>query len=230
MPLKEIADRQNLLHAKSDPSLILRHALEDVRLGDTAIVSSFGAESVVLLHMAAAINPDVPVIFLDTEMLFAETLTYQVEVAEALGLTDVRVIRPDRGEVFLRDNEGLLHQADVDACCNLRKTEPLQAALSEFGSWVTGRKQYQGGKRAELPVFEKESGSTRIKINPLARWDAAQISTYMNTHNLPRHPLVKQGYPSIGCAPCTARVSDLGVGSRAGRWDGQEKTECGIHL
>ena len=229
MPLKEIADRQNLLHAKSDPSLILRHTLEDVRLGDTAIVSSFGAESVVLLHMAAQINNNVPVIFLDTEMLFAETLTYQKELAETLGLTDVRVIRPNPDAVFLRDNDGLLHQADTDACCTLRKTEPLKNALAPFGSWVTGRKQYQGGKRATLPVFEKEAGTPRFKINPLARWDAGQIAAYMDTHNLPRHPLVQQGYPSIGCMPCTARVSDLGQ-SRAGRWEGQEKTECGIHF
>lgn len=229
MPLKEIAERRNLLHRDSDAQTILRHALEDVRLGDTAIVSSFGAESVVLLHMAAQIDRTVPVIFLDTEMLFPETLDYQADVADRLGLADLRIIRPDRAAVLLRDNEGLLHQAAVNSCCTLRKTEPLQKALQDFGSWVTGRKHYHGGQRAALPLFEKESGSARIKVNPLARWSRTQIADYMDTHDLPRHPLVAQGYPSVGCMPCTARVSDMG-NPRAGRWENSAKTECGIHL
>ncbi len=229
MPLKEIAERQNLLHSKSTPEMILRHALEDVRIGETAIVSSFGAESVVLLHMAAQINPAVPVIFLDTEMLFPETLSYQVEVAQDLGLSDVRMIRPQRAATLVRDNDGLLHQADADACCTLRKTEPLNRALAPFGSWVTGRKQYQGGRRSDLPFFEKENGSMRIKVNPLAKWGRTKIADYMDSHDLPRHPLVAEGYPSVGCMPCTARVSAIG-NPRAGRWENSTKTECGIHF
>lgn len=227
MPLKELAERNNILHAKSDPLTILAHALEDVRLGDVALVSSFGAESVVLLHMAAQVRADVPVLFLDTELLFDETLTYQQDVAETLGLTDIRVIRPDRNAVFARDNENLLHLHDPDACCALRKTEPLAKALAPFGSWVTGRKRYQGGDRAALPVFEKDGD--RIKINPLARWNRDDIAAYMDRHALPRHPLVAQGYPSIGCKPCTTRVTP-GEDPRAGRWRDQSKTECGIHF
>ena len=229
MPLKEIADRQNQLHAKSTPQMILRHALEDVRIGDTALVSSFGAESVVLLHMAAQIDRSVPVIFLDTEMLFDETLTYQKDVAATLGLTDIRVITPDRAAVLERDNEGLLHQADVDACCALRKSEPLERALAPFGSWITGRKRYQNGQRAQLPVFEKDPASQSIKVNPLANWDKDQIASYIWTHQLPKHPLVAKGYPSIGCRPCTHAVG-VGEDDRAGRWKGTEKTECGIHF
>lgn len=229
MPLKDIADRQNLLHAKSTPQMILSHALDDIRIGDTALVSSFGAESVVLLHMASEIRKDVPVIFLDTEMLFEETLVYQREVAETLGLTDVRVITPDRSAVLERDNEGLLHQADVDACCTLRKSEPLERALQGFGSWITGRKRYQNGQRAALPVFEKDPGSDRIKVNPLAGWDRDQIADYIATHDLPRHPLVAKGYPSIGCWPCTHPIG-VGEDERAGRWKDTEKTECGIHF
>ena len=229
MPLKEIAERQNLLHAKSTPQMILAHALEDPRIGETAIVSSFGAESVVLLHMASEIARDVPVIFLDTEMLFAETLAYQVEVAETLGLTDVRVITPDRAAVLARDNEGLLHQADVDACCTLRKTEPLERALQGFGSWITGRKRYQNGVRAALPLFEKDPASARIKVNPLAGWGRDQIADYISAHDLPRHPLVAKGYPSIGCWPCTHPVG-VGEDDRSGRWKDSEKTECGIHF
>ncbi len=229
MPLKEIADRQNLLHGQSTPQMILAHALEDVRIGDTALVSSFGAESVVLLHMASEIDKTVPVIFLDTEMLFAETLAYQLEVSEALGLTDVRTITPNRNDVLMRDVDGLLHQADVDACCALRKSEPLERALQGFGSWITGRKRYQNGQRAALPVFEKDPASHRIKVNPLAGWDRDQIADYIAAHDLPRHPLVAKGYPSVGCKPCTHAVG-VGEDHRAGRWKDSEKTECGIHF
>lgn len=227
MPLKEIADRQNQLHAKSDAQTILRHALEDVRLGDTALVSSFGAESVVLLHMLAQIDTAAPVIFLDTEMLFPETLTYQREVAQALGLTGIKVVTPDRDALLAKDVDGLLHQADPDACCDLRKTQPLEAALQGFGSWITGRKRYHGGARTNLPMFEKDAD--RIKINPLAQWDATDVTAYIAQHHLPRHPLVAQGFPSLGCAPCTHRVG-AGESARSGRWKDTGKTECGIHF
>ena len=229
MPLKEIAERQNLLHAKSTPQTILKHVLDDVRMGDTALVSSFGAESVVLLHMVAEIDPATPVIFIETEMLFNETLVYQKEVAAHLGLTNVQVITPSRAALLERDSEGLLHQADVDACCTLRKKEPLERALKPYGSWITGRKRYQSGTRAALPVFEKEAGSTRIKVNPLASWGRTEIAAYMDDHDLPRHPLVAKGYPSIGCQPGTHAVG-VDDDPRAGRWEGTEKTECGIHF
>ncbi|WP_411892184.1 phosphoadenylyl-sulfate reductase [Yoonia sp. SDW83-1] len=227
MPLKELAERRNILHRKSDAQTILRHALDDVQIGPIALVSSFGAESVVLLHMVAQIDPATPVIFLDTEMLFPETLTYQREVSEQLGLTDLRVITPDRNAVLVEDVDGILHQADTDACCDLRKTRPLENALRDFGGWITGRKRFQGGQRAALPLFEKEG--RKIKINPLADWTPQDISTYMDQHALPRHPLVAQGYPSIGCMPCTTRVS-AHEDPRAGRWRDSDKTECGIHF
>ena len=227
MPLKELAERRNLLHRKSNAQTVLRHALSDVEIGQVALVSSFGAESVVLLHMIAQINNDTPVIFLDTEMLFAETLTYQRDVAAMLGLTDVRVVTPNRNDLLVEDVDGLLHQADTDACCDLRKTRPLEKALQEFGGWITGRKQFQGGKRAALPLFEKED--RKIKINPLAKWSVDDLKTYMDDHDLPRHPLVAKGYPSIGCMPCTTRVGDH-EDQRAGRWRHSEKTECGIHF
>ena len=226
MPLKELAERRNILHRKSDAQTVLRHALEDVQIGPVALVSSFGAESVVLLHMIAEIDKATPVIFLDTEMLFPETLTYQRDVAAQLGLTDVRVITPNRNDVLIEDVDGLLHQADTDACCDLRKTRPLAAALQHFGGWITGRKQFQGGKRADLPLFEMDA--RKIKINPLAKWTSEDLQSYMVQHNLPRHPLVAKGYPSVGCMPCTTRVGDH-EDQRAGRWRNSEKTECGIH-
>lgn len=227
MPLKELAERRNTLHRKSDAQTLLRHALSDVQIGKVAVVSSFGAESVVLLHMVAQIDKATPVIFLDTEMLFDETLQYQRDVSQTLGLTDVRVITPARDAVFEHDVDGLLHQADTTACCHLRKVKPLADALAGFDGWITGRKRFQSGNRAAIPLYEKDAG--KIKINPLATWDPAQISAYMDAHKLPRHPLVAQGYPSIGCMPCTTRVSDH-ENARAGRWRDSQKTECGIHF
>lgn len=227
MPLNALAERRNTLHRTSDAAAILRHALDDVQIGPVALVSSFGAESVVLLHLAAQVDKAVPVIFLDTEMLFPETLDYQRQVAHRLGLTDVRVIGPDRNHVLREDVDGLLHQADTDACCDLRKARPLAAALQGFGGWITGRKQFQNGQRAALPLFEKDG--QRIKINPLAHWSSDDLRAYMADHDLPRHPLVAQGYPSIGCMPCTTRVG-AGEDPRAGRWRNSEKTECGIHF
>jgi len=227
MPLKELAERRNILHRKSDAQTVLRHALSDVQMGNVALVSSFGAESVVLLHMVSEIDTATPVIFLDTEMLFPETLGYQREVAASLGLSDVRVITPDRNAVLTEDVDGLLHQADTDACCDLRKTRPLAKALADFDGWITGRKQFQGGKRADLPLFEKEG--RKIKINPLTKWSAQDLQAYIARHNLPRHPLVAKGYPSVGCMPCTTRVSDH-EDQRSGRWRGTTKTECGIHF
>ncbi len=227
MPLKELVARRNILHRKSDAQTVLRHVLEDVQIGDIALVSSFGAESVVLLNMIAQIDKATPVIFLDTEMLFPETLAYQRDLSARLGLTDVRIVTPDRNAVLTEDVDGLLHQADTDACCNLRKTRPLDEALQGFGGWITGRKRFQGGARAALPLFEKDG--RRIKINPLATWSADDLKAYIDQHDLPRHPLVARGYPSVGCMPCTTRVGDY-EDPRAGRWRGSEKTECGIHF
>ena len=227
MPHNDVAERRNVLHRDSDAQSILGHVLDDVEIGKVAVVSSFGAESVVLLHMVSQINKDTPILFLDTEMLFDETLQYQKDVAEKLGLTNVQVITPSREALLREDVDGLLHQADTDACCDLRKTRPLELALQGFDGWITGRKRFQNGQRAALPLFEKEAG--RIKVNPLANWGPADLQAYITEHNLPRHPLVAQGYPSIGCGPCTTRVGE-GEDPRAGRWRDSDKEECGIHF
>lgn len=231
MPL-DAASRAESLNARFGalpaPDL-LRAALEEAVLGEVAMVSSFGADSAVLLHMVAQIAPSTPVLFIDTLMLFPETLTYQRELAQTLALSDLRVIGPAREALFARDPDALLHRANPDACCALRKTEPLERALAGFGAWITGRKRFQAGTRASLDAFEAEEGTGRIRINPLAGWSAQDIAAYLDRHALPRHPLVAQGYPSIGCAPCTSPVS-AGEDARAGRWRGQEKVECGIHF
>ncbi len=207
---------------------VMEKALDDHDTGDVAMVSSFGAESVVLLHMVSLIRPATPVLFIDTHMLFQETLDYQKEVAEKLGLTDVRTITADPKDLAFEDPDDTLHQFNTDACCALRKTIPLEKALSQFDAWITGRKRYQSGTRAAIDFFEVET-PTRMKINPLAHWTREDLQEYMIQNRLPKHPLVAKGYPSIGCAPCTSPVKP-GEDPRAGRWRGQAKTECGIHF
>lgn len=226
-----LAERVAALNARyrhHGATAVLGHALSDPDVGRIALVSSFGAESVVLLHMVAVMSRDLPVLFIDTEMLFAETLAYQLELTERLHLSNVQVVKPDRAAVFERDNESLLHLYDPDACCALRKTEPLQRALAPYDAWITGRKRYQGRSRAGLDFFEAE-GALRIKVNPLVHWTSQDLQDYIAENRLPRHPLVAKGFPSIGCQPCTTRVSD-GEDPRAGRWRDTGKEECGIHF
>ena len=196
--------------------------------GRIALVSSFGAESVVLLHMVARLDPATPVLFGETGMLFRETLAYQREVAESLGLEDVRRLRPDPDDLAAEDPDGRLHRSEDRRCCELRKVRPLERALAGFDAWITGRKRMQSAGRAELPVAERD-GAGRLKLNPLADWTAPALAEFMDRHALPRHPLVAAGYPSIGCAPCTTPVAP-GEAPRAGRWRGSDRQECGLHF
>ena len=211
-----------------DALALLRSAIVRDFPGRIALVSSFGADSVVLLHMVAEINPATPVLFNETGMLFAETLAYQREVAAELGLTNVRLVRPTLASLSAADPSGTLHATDTDACCHLRKVVPLNRALEPYGAWITGRKRFQAHTRAALPFAEYDE-ARRIKLNPLANWTLQDIRAYMVDHDLPRHPLVARGYGSIGCAPCTTPVAE-GEDPRAGRWRNQDKTECGIHF
>ncbi len=229
-PLASVAERVADLNARyrhHGATAVLERAMTDPQVGRIALVSSFGAESVVLLHLVSVIDRTTPVLFIDTEMLFAETIAYQAEVADKLGLTITR-ITADPAKLAFEDPDGTLHQFNTDACCALRKTEPLERALSGYDAWITGRKRYQGATRAAVDFFEAE-GDIRIKVNPLAHWDRADLEDYMVNNRLPRHPLVAKGYPSIGCAPCTSPVLP-GEDPRAGRWRNSEKVECGIHF
>lgn len=223
------AEALNALHAGAGAETILAAALGMHEAGQVALVSSFGAESAVLLHMASRLDRAVPVLMLETGMLFPETLDYLTTLSDHLGLADVRLIRPDAAELAREDPDGTLNAVLPNTCCDLRKTRPLQRALQPFQAWITGRKRFQATTRARLEPFEAEEGSTRLKINPLAAWDGAMLAAYMDRHALPRHPLVARGYPSIGCAPCTTPVAE-GEDPRAGRWRGQGKVECGIHF
>lgn len=194
--------------------------------GEVALVSSFGADAAVLLHLIAGIDPATPVLFTDTGHHFPETLAYRDALTARLGLTDVRTIHPDPARLAARDSRGERHAYDPDGCCDLRKVEPLARGLTGFTAWISGRKAFQASTRAALPRFETDAG--RLKINPLADWGAADLRAYAEAHALPPHPLVAHGYPSIGCAPCTTPVRP-GEDARAGRWRDTGKVECGIH-
>jgi phosphoadenosine phosphosulfate reductase len=196
--------------------------------GRIAVASSFGAEAAVMLDIVAEANPAIPVIFLDTDKLFGETLRYREALTEHLGLTDVRIVKPDPEDVAAKDPDGVLWTRDPDACCALRKVAPLARALGPFDAWITGRKRFHGGVRARVETIELDDDG-RVKLNPLATWSRDRILAHFQARDLPAHPLVTDGYLSIGCMPCTA-LPQPGQGVRDGRWSGLDKTECGIHL
>ena len=205
---------------------LLGQALRTLK-GRVAIVSSFGAESAVLLALAAKADPSVPVFFLDTKRHFPETLVYRDVLSARLGLTNVRTIGPREKSLEDRDPQDQLAAFDPDACCVLRKVEPLDLVLPDFDVWITGRKRNQAQTRSRLQLVEREDNG-QVKLNPLANWTPERIGDAMSEWGLPPHPLVAQGYTSIGCAPCTRAIRS-GEDGRAGRWAGLAKTECGIH-
>ncbi|GLQ19095.1 phosphoadenylyl-sulfate reductase [Algimonas porphyrae] len=196
--------------------------------GDIFLASSLGADSAVLLHMVSRIQPDLPIYFLDTGKHFRQTLAYRDQLIGDLGLTNFISVAPDPDEVKANDPDGQLHATYADACCALRKVEPLQRAVGHFGAQITGRKRYQTPERASMPIYEIREGGT-VKVNPLAYWSAKDVTNYIRRYDLPAHPMFALGYLSIGCQPCTTRVAE-GEDPRAGRWRNQGKTECGIHM
>lgn len=207
---------------------LLRSVLAEQRFGQIAAVSSFGAESAVLLHLIAEVDPAAPVLFIDTRMLFRETLDYKAQLIRHLNLTDVRTISPEGDVIRRTDVWGRLHLTDPNACCDFRKTRVLDRALEGFDGWITGRKRYQAMTRSDIEPVEWTSNG-KAKINPLAFWSADEVGEYMDAHGLPQHPLTDHGYASIGCASCTSRVNP-DEDARAGRWRGMDKVECGIHI
>ncbi len=221
----------NRMFRGTDTVEMLTTVLKEQLAGDVAVVSSFGAESAVLLHLVASIDPSIPVLFLDTGKHFPETLAYRDLLAGRLGLTDLRNLTPDAAALAKRDETGLRWSYDPDGCCAIRKVQPLAAALAGFDASITGRKAFQAATRANLPRFEIDNSDAhgRLKINPLVTWKPDDIAAYIAEHDLPAHPLVAEGYPSIGCSPCTVKVA-AGEDPRAGRWRGWSKTECGIHV
>lgn len=225
------AVRLNRLFRGTDTSEMLETVLKERMVGDIAIVSSFGAESAVLLHLVSRVDPNVPVLFLDTGKHFPETLDYRDLLVKQLGLTNLVNLVPDAEELAKKDENGLRWSYDPDGCCEIRKVKPLEKALLGYDASFSGRKAFQASTRATLPRFEVDTSDAqgRLKVNPLIDWSPERIAAYIAEHDLPAHPLVSQGYPSIGCMPCTSKVAE-GEDPRSGRWRGWNKTECGIHV
>ena len=211
----------------ASPAEVIAKALQTVGRERLAVVSSFGTESAALLKVMADVDPGIPVVFLDTGWLFEETLAYRDTLIATLGLRDVRSIKPLEGALSREDPERELWFSDPDACCRIRKVEPLARALAPFSAWINGRKRFQGGLRAEMPVVEDEGA--RLKFNPFANVSREEIEAIYSGAKLPPHPLKASGYLSVGCMPCTSRTSP-DEDARAGRWRGRAKTECGIHI
>ena len=223
VPPAEVLDHA-LGHAS--PAEVIATALRIVGREHLALVSSFGIESAALLKVMADVDPAIPVIFLDTGWLFEETLAYRDTLIEKLGLRDVRSIKPLEQTLSREDPDRELWFSDPDACCRIRKIEPLRRALAPFRGWINGRKRFQGGLRADIPVVEDDGA--RLKFNPFANVSREAIEAIFAEAKLPPHPLAASGYLSVGCMPCTSRTSP-DEDARAGRWRGRAKTECGIH-
>jgi phosphoadenosine phosphosulfate reductase len=228
MSVSALPSAEELDHALRDasPAEIIAAALKTVGREKLALVSSFGTESATLLKVMADVDPAIPVIFLDTGWLFEETLAYRDTLIATLGLTDVRSIRPAEETLSREDPDRDLWFSDPDACCRIRKVEPLARALKPFDAWLNGRKRFQGSSRADIPVVEDDGA--RLKFNPFANVSREEIEAIFARAKLPRHPLVASGFLSVGCMPCTSRTAE-GEDERAGRWRGRAKTECGIH-
>jgi len=219
------AELDRLLQEAS-PVEIIRAAVNEVGRDRLALVSSFGTESAVLLKFAADVDPAIPVVFLDTGWLFEESLAYRDTLTKLLGVRDVRSIKPDESALAREDKDRELWLTDPDACCRIRKVEPLARALSSFDAWLTGRKRFQGGDRANIAVAEAEG--LKLKFNPLANVSAEELKDVFLSAKLPPHPLQAKGFSSIGCLPCITWTKP-GEDPRAGRWRDRGKTECGIH-
>lgn len=205
---------------------MLKILFAEDQLGRVGVVSSFGTESAVLLHLVMAADRSIPVTFVDTLKMFPETLAYRETLIKQLGIKNSNIVSPDPAKLAQRDENGLRWSFDPDGCCEIRKVEPLARAKQDLNAWISGRKAFQSSTRENLPRFEVKEG--RLKINPLGDWVKDDLEAYFEQHNLPRHPLEAQGYLSVGCAPCTSKVKP-GEDPRAGRWRGWDKTECGIH-
>lgn len=220
------ADALDRALRKASPAEVIAAALQTVGREKLALVSSFGTESAALLKVMADVDPAIPVVFLDTGWLFEETLAYRDTLIATLGLTDVRSIKPDEQALARLDPDRELWFSDPDACCRIRKVEPLARALKPFAGWINGRKRFQGGARADIPVVEDDG--VRLKFNPFANVSREEIDAIYTLGRLPPHPLVASGYQSVGCMPCSSRAA-AGEDARDGRWRGRAKTECGIH-
>ncbi|TXG91514.1 phosphoadenylyl-sulfate reductase [Rhodococcus rhodnii] len=195
--------------------------------GEQYIVAS-NMQDGVLVHLAAQVHPGVDVLFLDTGYHFAETLGTRDAVEQVYGVNVVNA-RPAASVAEQDAIEGKdLFARDPNRCCALRKVAPLKATLSNYRAWVTGIRRVESPTRANAPLVSFDEGFGLVKINPIAPWSDEQMQAYIDEHSILVNPLVDEGYPSIGCAPCTSKPAP-GSDPRSGRWAGNAKTECGLH-
>jgi len=227
LELKDRAHGLSAQYADQSASDVLKSVIRTDFPGRIGLVSSFGTDAAVLLHMVSRIDPYVPVIFLDTWKHFPETLAYRDRLIEEFGLCNIQTVTPRPASLKADDPDGALHKRNPDLCCHVRKTLPMLSALRALDCWITGRKRTQAATRSDMELFEVQD--RWIKANPLIDWTAADVAAYFADHGLPEHPLKAQGYLSVGCAPCTRAVQP-GEDPRAGRWADSDKTECGIHF
>lgn len=217
MTLLQTPDRIEQMH----PTEVLRWVFDTHGVENVAVTASF--EDAVLVHLAWSANPAADIVLLDTQYLFAETWWLVDEMQNRFGINP-RVVRPL--PQVQRDN---LWQTDVNGCCAVRKVEPLNRSLAGKAAWVTGVRRVDGPTRANAPVVSLDINRNIVKINPLATWTDDDMALYASINNLPINPLSARGYPSIGCWPCTRPVAE-GEDKRGGRWSGNDKTECGLHV
>ncbi len=226
--MKQTVDKIHLLLDQWSPEDLLRWAYVTFG-GYVEIASGFGPEGMVLIDIAARVQPEFRIFTLDTEFLFPETYELMRQVEKRYGI-GVERLKPAQSP----DDQERLHGAslwlrDPDACCNLRKVEPLRRKLSQLRAWVTSIRRDQTASRASALKVEWDAKFHLVKINPLADWTAGKVWRYIRDHNLPYNALHDRGYPSIGCTHCTRSVQP-GEDARAGRWSGFNKTECGLHV
>ena len=220
--LKSVND---ILNGKSTIDRI-RLLIEDIFLNRISYVSSFGAESAIILHMISKINKGFPIVFINTLKLFQETIDYKNYLKKSLGLQNIIEIQPEIEELKQADRNNDLWKTDTNKCCELRKVKPLNKALKNYDAWFSGRKSFHSDTRQENTMVEFHDD--KYIVSPLLSWKRAEIENYFVGNNLERHPLVAQSYLSIGCTHCTSKTIDIND-VRSGRWVGSTKTECGIH-
>lgn len=210
------------------PRDILQWGLETFS-PDVAMATGFGPSGIVLAHYLAGLNPKTTIFYLETDLLFPETYALRDALAERLGITFIPVHAGVSLERQAEEQGPALWARNPDRCCFIRKVLPLRRFLADKSAWITGLRRDQAPSRANTGIVEWDAANGLVKLNPLAAWTKGEVWRYIHVHDLPYNRLHDEGYPSIGCMPCTRPVAS-GEGVRAGRWAGFVKTECGIHL
>ena len=223
---------ENLLAQLNDnsknlsPQNILENSINNIFKKKMVYVCSFGTESAIILHMVSEIDRSLPIILLNTNYLFKETIEYKDYLISKFKFSNFKEISPSIEDLNINDTKGTLWKENPDLCCNIRKVLPLQKELQKYEAWISGRKSYHEGERTNLKFFEYIN--EKIVVNPLANVNRNFVDSYFKKHDIERHPLFESGYLSLGCTHCTVKTSMIDS-PRSGRWADKIKTECGIH-